>query len=63
MPQNLPFVIIINGPPNVGKTTLGKKIADELKLPFISKDNIKLFFRQCLRKCHRFSKPRFQFYI
>ena len=41
MALSLPYVIIINGPPGVGKTTLGKKIADELQLPFISKDNIK----------------------
>lgn len=41
MTTTRPSVIIINGPPGVGKTTLGKKIADELQLPFISKDNIK----------------------
>ncbi|MBT4139685.1 MAG: AAA family ATPase [Candidatus Latescibacteria bacterium] len=41
MTPTRPSVIIINGPPGVGKTTLGKKIADELQLPFISKDNIK----------------------
>lgn len=41
MTTTRPSIIIINGPPGVGKTTLGKKIAEELKLPFISKDNIK----------------------
>ncbi len=40
MSQYLP-VIIINGLPGVGKTTLGKRIANEFGLPFISKDNIK----------------------
>jgi len=34
-------VIIINGPPGVGKSTLGRRIANELELPFISKDHIK----------------------
>jgi predicted kinase len=35
------LVIIITGLPATGKTTLGKKIATELNLPFISKDEIK----------------------
>jgi predicted kinase len=37
-----PLVILILGLPGAGKTTLGKKIARELRLPFISKDDIKV---------------------
>jgi adenylate kinase family enzyme len=36
-----PFFIIISGPPGSGKTTLGKEIAKQLKLPYLSKDTIK----------------------
>src|SRR5579884_2907042 len=34
-------LIIISGPPGTGKTTLGKRLAKELSLPFIHKDGIK----------------------
>lgn len=34
-------VIIITGLPGTGKTTLGKKLAEEFCLPFICKDDIK----------------------
>lgn len=37
-----PLVILILGLPGAGKTTLGKKIATSLRLPFISKDDIKI---------------------
>lgn len=39
--MNRPFVLIITGPPSSGKTTLGRRIADDLRLPFINKDGIK----------------------
>lgn len=39
---NQPLIVLILGLPGAGKTTLGKKIADELHLPFISKDDIKV---------------------
>ncbi|HET8670666.1 MAG TPA: ATP-binding protein [Candidatus Saccharimonadales bacterium] len=42
MSNNEPLVILILGLPGAGKTTLGKKIAEELHLPFISKDDIKV---------------------
>jgi predicted kinase len=35
------LLIIISGPPCTGKTTLGKKIKDEFRLPFVSRDDIK----------------------
>ena len=39
--MNKPLVIIVTGPPATGKTTVGTKIADALRLPFINKDGIK----------------------
>ena len=35
------LLIIINGAPCTGKTTLGRKLAKQLRLPFLSKDGIK----------------------
>jgi len=35
------FLVIVNGPPGAGKTTLGGRIAAQLGLPFISKDSVK----------------------
>ena len=40
-PLDRPFVVIITGPPGTGKSTLGKRLATELGLPFISKGGIK----------------------
>ena len=40
--NNYPRVILILGLPGAGKTTLGKKLANELNLPFLSKDDIKV---------------------
>jgi len=39
MPQ--PLVVILTGPPCTGKTTLGRRLAADLRLPFLSKDTIK----------------------
>ena len=39
--MKMPLVVIISGPPCTGKTTLGQRIAAELRLPFLSKDRIK----------------------
>jgi glucokinase len=36
-----PFLIIVNGPPASGKSTLGEQIAADLRLPFLSKDALK----------------------
>ncbi|GLX66159.1 AAA family ATPase [Paenibacillus glycanilyticus] len=35
-----PVVIIINGFPGAGKTTLAKRLADDLRLPVLSRDGI-----------------------
>ena len=36
-----PWVIIVSGPPCTGKTTLGRRIAQEFRLPFVNKDGVK----------------------
>ena len=36
-----PLVIIVTGPPGAGKTVLGKRLSQELRLPFINKDDLK----------------------
>ena len=42
-----PLLVVVSGPPGAGKTTIGKMIAHEVSLPFISKDDIKeLLFDQ-----------------
>lgn len=36
-----PFMIIVSGSPSSGKTSIGRKIAHEMDLPFVFKDGIK----------------------
>ena len=36
-----PLLVIISGAPGTGKTTLGRRIAEELRLPLIARDDIK----------------------
>ncbi len=36
-----PLVVIVTGPPGAGKTVLGRRLSEELSLPFIGKDDIK----------------------
>lgn len=35
------IVVIVTGPPGAGKTVLGKRLSEELGLPFINKDEFK----------------------
>jgi predicted kinase len=35
------LLVIVNGHPGTGKTTLGKRLANDLRLPFLSKDDLK----------------------
>ncbi|MCD4759967.1 hypothetical protein K8R33_03695 [archaeon] len=43
-------VILIGGAPTVGKSYVARKIAEELKLPWISTDTIRLQMRKIVRK-------------
>jgi predicted kinase len=36
-----PLLVIVSGPPAAGKTALGRRVAQALRLPFINKDGIK----------------------
>ncbi|MGD2166160.1 MAG: AAA family ATPase, partial [Anaerolineae bacterium] len=36
-----PLVVIVTGPPGAGKTTLGRRLSEELRLPFIGKDDVR----------------------
>lgn len=40
-PIDTPLLVIVNGPPASGKSTLGKQIAAGLGIPYIAKDDIK----------------------
>jgi predicted kinase len=39
--QRSPVVLLITGPPASGKSTIGRQLASELRLPFLSKDLFK----------------------
>ncbi|MBN2549661.1 MAG: AAA family ATPase [Anaerolineales bacterium] len=40
-PPDLPWLIIVTGPPGAGKTSLGKLLAQEFSIPLIYKDGFK----------------------
>ena len=41
MYASTPLLVIVNGPPGAGKTTIGKRIASDAALPFVGKDDVK----------------------
>ena len=36
-----PLIVLVNGPPGAGKSTLALRLADELMLPLLMRDQIK----------------------
>ncbi len=52
-----PLLVIIDGPPGTGKTTLGRRLAQDFRLPFVNKDAIKeLLFESLGWKDREWSK-------
>ncbi len=43
-----PVVILVNGMPGTGKSTLASKLRDDLQLPLVSKDGLKEYFYDVL---------------
>ena len=39
--QTLPLLVIVNGAPASGKTTLARRLADTLRLPLLERDGLK----------------------
>lgn len=52
-PREKPLLVIVNGPPASGKSTLGKQIAAGLGIPYLAKDDIKEELYDSLGKIER----------
>ncbi len=53
-----PLLVVITGPPCTGKTTLGRRLAADLGVPFIAKDGIKERLFETLGGRARAGAPR-----
>lgn len=51
--QHRPLLVVVNGPPASGKSTLAEEIAKSLQLPFLSKDALKEEMYDSLGKIER----------